>query len=276
MSNEAKKFEEHGLKIDKDRILTYSQLSCPLGCRYCFVDELNFSPKDVGEYLTTSQIDILRDIPEEVKIIMIGCDTEFFLNKADSLRILNELAKLGRDISVITKLALDAKFIGELAVINEKLSQSGNSLFFSVTIPCLESATIWEPNAPKPEARVTTLIEANEARLPTLVAIRPLLPTVSEDELRRIVTKTRDYCMGFYSGPLYLKDINSGLLPDNTTGELQIERVEPHWMPSGNIFYKIERRGQMDLLRNLVISNGRLLFEGAAEAINHIKENEKH
>lgn len=43
MSFESGQFEEKGLKLDKDRVLTYSQLSCPFGCRYCFVDDLNFN-----------------------------------------------------------------------------------------------------------------------------------------------------------------------------------------------------------------------------------------
>ena len=38
-------YEQHGLKIDRDRVLTYSQLSCPLECRYCFVNDLNFNQK---------------------------------------------------------------------------------------------------------------------------------------------------------------------------------------------------------------------------------------
>lgn len=35
-----KKYDEAGLKIDKNRVLTYSQLSCPLECTYCFVNDM--------------------------------------------------------------------------------------------------------------------------------------------------------------------------------------------------------------------------------------------
>ncbi len=38
-------YEQKGLKIDHDRVLTYSQLSCPLECSYCFVEDLNFNQK---------------------------------------------------------------------------------------------------------------------------------------------------------------------------------------------------------------------------------------
>lgn len=40
MESEFKQFEHAGLKIEKKRVLTYSKLSCPLDCTYCFVDEM--------------------------------------------------------------------------------------------------------------------------------------------------------------------------------------------------------------------------------------------
>jgi len=47
-------------------------------------------------------------------------------------------------------------------------------------------------------------------------------------------------------------------------------------MPKENIFYKIEKNGQMELLNNILEKNNKHLFSGAAEIIKHIKENEKH
>lgn len=38
-------FENAGLKIEKDRVLTYSKLSCPLDCTYCFVRRLEFQSR---------------------------------------------------------------------------------------------------------------------------------------------------------------------------------------------------------------------------------------
>jgi sulfatase maturation enzyme AslB (radical SAM superfamily) len=53
-------FEKEGLKIDKERVLTYSELSCPLDCKYCFVDDLSSSNQKVGvPYLRGPQTQFL-------------------------------------------------------------------------------------------------------------------------------------------------------------------------------------------------------------------------
>lgn len=55
MKFEKSLFEEEGIKIDKDRVLTYSHLSCPLDCKYCFIDDLRFNQLKNVAYLTEKQ-----------------------------------------------------------------------------------------------------------------------------------------------------------------------------------------------------------------------------
>lgn len=271
MNSERNSFEKEGLKIDNERVLTYSQLSCPLECKYCFVDDMNYNQQKEVTYLRERQFELLENLPDEIKIIMLGCDTEFFQSKNDSLKTLERLLRLGRDISVITKLNLDKSFLASLKTINEKLSQNGNILVFSETIPCLELSKKWEPKAPNPYKRIKTLQEAYNQGLNTMVAIRPLLPDVSDEELKKIIEATKDSCVGYYSGPLYLKNIDSGLI-DKNDENLKIEKIQPHWMPEGNEFYRIEKNGQMDYLRKILDGYSMPLFEGAAEGIKYLKE----
>jgi DNA repair photolyase len=273
MNFEQKKFEEKGLKFDKERVLTYSHLSCPLDCRYCFVEDLNFNQEKNIAYLSTEQFELIENLPEEIKTIMLGCDTEFFQDKADALKTLERLIKTKIDISVITKLSLNEKFIEQLKKIHEKLKEQNNLLVFSVSLPCFESARIWEPGVPTPEKRIKTLKKVFERDIKTLVAIRPLLPTINEKELENIIDATKDFSYGYYSGPLYLKDLD--LLENKEKVNLKIEQVQPHWMPDNNIFYKIEKEGQMELLRNMVDKHNKPFFEGAAEAIKYLKNYEE-
>lgn len=67
--SDASYFEKFGLKIDKERVLTYSQLSCPLDCRYCFVEDLNRVQKFDTAYLTEEQIKQLENLPQKIKLI---------------------------------------------------------------------------------------------------------------------------------------------------------------------------------------------------------------
>jgi DNA repair photolyase len=207
---------------------------------------------------------------------MLGCDTEFFQSQKDSLEILEKLSDLNKDISVITKLSLPQDFIKRLEEIDIKLNQKGNFLTFSESISCLESTRKWEPRAPDPKSRIKTLKIVHKKGIKTLVAIRPLLPIISNQELEAIVNLTKDCSDGYYSGPLYLKNLNHPIIKGVKRENLKIKNLQPHWLPKGNIFYRIEKEGQMELLQDIVQKNKKLFFEGAAEAIKYIKENEKY
>lgn len=270
MSFEKKKFEESGLKIEGDRVLTYSKLSCPLDCTYCFVDDMNSNQESDVAYLSEEQFELMSKLPDDIKLIMLGCDTEFFQSREDALKTLDGLTALGRDISVVTKLPLSSHYIEKLKHIADAVAKPGNLFSFSVSLPCTTSSPIWEPRVPSPERRIQTLKEVHDADIKTLLALRPLLPTVTEEELEDIVSRTKDFQYGYYSGPLYLKDLNHPSIQG--ISDLDIEEVQPHWMPEGNIFYKIEKRGQMDMLAEIIEGHGQRLYEGAADAIKHLKK----
>jgi len=266
------KFEKEGLKIDKERVLTYSELSCPFDCKYCFVEDINPDQKKNISYLSEKQFELIKQLPEEVDLIMLGCDTEFFQSKKDSFQILERLSDFNKDISVITKMQLSEDFIKKLKDIDIKLNQKGNFLTFSESIPCLESAKEWEPRASIPKARIETIKNAYKSDIKTLIAIRPLLPTVPNEELERIVDSTKDYCYGYYSGSLYLKSLEHPILKKEDFSKLKIEELQPHWMPKDNIFYKIEKEGQMEFLQEKLEKNNKPLFEGAAKGINYLRK----
>lgn len=269
-------FEKERLILDNERVLTYSQLNCPLDCRYCFVEDINLEQTEGVTYLSEKQLELLSQLPEKIKLIMIGCDTEFFQSKKDSLNTLELLSNLKKDISIITKLSLSQKIIEKLIVINNNLKQNNNFLTFSMTMPCYDSAKIWEPKIPSPKKRIETLEKVHQGGIKTLVAIRPLLPTIPENELEKIVKTKKDYCSGYYSGPLYLKNLNHPLLDINSIPNLKIDKLQPHWMPNGNIFYRLEKEEQSNLLKDILQKYDKTLFEGAAEAIKYLRINEKY
>lgn len=272
---DSSKFEKAGLKIDKDRVLTYSGISCPLDCKYCFSDELKSGQKQEAMYLSQDQLKLLGQLPEQISLIMLGCDTELFLNKKDAISILERVSTLNKNISVVTKLNLSEDLLRIIKNIDLNMREEGHFITLSFSIPCIESSIIWEPRAPSPQARIKTLESASYIGLETLVAIRPLIPNLSNNELIKVVELTSRICRGYYSGPLYLKNLDESLLGDDKT-DFKIERVQPHWMPDGNIFYRIQKPSQMKFLTDLIISRGLKIFEGAAEAINFLRKNEKH
>ena len=275
MGREKDIFAKEGLKIDAERVLTYSRLICPIDCKYCFVDKLNIEQQKDVSYLSPRQLELLGKLLETVSLIMLGCDTEFFQSKTESIEILKKLANLNKDISVVTKFPLAKGFVEKLKEVDDQLRKHKNFLTFSVSIPCLDSAKEWEPNAPNPLERMETLKSVYQSGIKTLVAMRPLLPTITNKELEKIVELTNDYCYGYYSGPLYLKSLDKTILGENQSG-LKIEQLQPHWMPEGNVFYKIEKEDQLQVLENILQKYNKSLFEGAAEGIKYLRDHEKH
>jgi DNA repair photolyase len=272
---EYSEFEKNGLKIDKERVLTYSKLICPLNCTYCFVDEMSQEQAKSVSYLSNEQVRLLQNLPEQVKLIMLGCDTEFFQNKKDALGVLNKLKTLNKDISVITKLPLSKEYLEEILLVAKEVESNGNIFSFSVSIPCFsdESLNKYEPGVPSPLRRIETLKNAAESGISTMLAIRPLLPDVDNSELESIIELTKAFVIGYYSGPLYLKQDKINLLLPGFKSE---EEKKPHWMLEGNTYQEITRDGQMEYLVSLVKKSGKQFFEGAAEGVNYARSIKKY
>lgn len=272
---EYSEFEKNGLKIDKDRVLTYSKLICPLHCTYCFVDEMSQEQEKSVSYLSNEQVSLLQNLPEHIKLIMLGCDTEFFQNKKDALDVLNKLKTLNRDISVITKLPLSEKYLEEILLVAKEVENNGNIFSFSISIPCFSDVSLekYEPGVPSPLKRIETLKHAFNNGLSTMLAIRPLLPDIDDSELESIIELTKDFVIGYYSGPLYLKqDKINVLLP----GFKSKEEKKPHWMLEGNTYQELTKDGQMEYLISLVKKSGRQFFEGAAEGVSYARSMKKY
>lgn len=60
MAIEKEQFEQAGLVLDKERVLTYSKLVCPLECKYYFVENLNREQQKEVSYLSEQQIGLLQ------------------------------------------------------------------------------------------------------------------------------------------------------------------------------------------------------------------------
>ena len=72
-------FQKEGLIIESDRVLIYSKMSCPLGCKYCFVEDLNKKKDEQNFYLSTEQLELLKNLPENINTIMFIFIAFFFV-----------------------------------------------------------------------------------------------------------------------------------------------------------------------------------------------------
>ena len=268
---------KEGLVVEKDRVLTYSKLVCPLDCKYCFAEKLTKEQSSNTTYLSKEQKELLKTLPENIKTIMLGCDTEFLQDERAAANILSNLSRLGKDISIITKLSLTDNFVDFLKELSNTMKKRGNFIVFSVSIPCFDSSLKWEPKAPRVKDRIKTLRKISGEGIPSMVAIRPLIPTLQESELDKILEATYPHVFGYYSGPLYLKDLGDGIISPEEVAKLnlKVEEASPHWMPEGNTFLKIENVPLMNYVRGRTKFYRQNFFEGAAEGMEFLRENHK-
>ena len=99
------------------------------------------------------------------------------------------------------------------------------------------------------------------------------MPDISVGELEEIVALSRDFVVGYYSGPLYLNDDRiAKLLPETIVEQ---EARQPHWMLDGNTFKEIKKEGQIEFLKSTVEKSGRQFFEGAADGMKYLRGNIK-
>lgn len=270
-------FDKEGLVIEKDRVLTYSKLICPLDCIYCFAENLSKQHDDQHTYLSEKQRELLKTLPENVKTIMLGCDTELLQDEGAAADVLRNLSGLGKDISIITKLSLTDDFVDFLKELSTTMEKNGNFIVFSISIPCFDSSLKWEPKAPRVANRIKTLQKISSKGIPSMVAMRPLIPTLQESELDKILENTHQHVFGYYSGPLYLRGLSDGVIsPEEVTRfNLKVEKTDPSWMPEGNTFLKIENTPLMNYMKNRVKFYGQNFFEGAAEGVEFLRKNHK-
>jgi DNA repair photolyase len=265
---------------EKSRILTYGGRICPLGCKYCFDEPVDrkglVQLKNLQPLSAEGKV---QPLPSEVSVVVPYCNTDLFIDRNEAKSVLNYWSHEGKDVAVSTKVLLNEKDIDWLLEIQRTMAEKGNIFVLSSSIPCMgkESTGHWEPDVSAPEKRLHALELAHRKGLNNLVSIRPLLPDVNEKELEEIVSKTHEYCSGYFAGSLRLKK-NDPLLADleQRVPNLQVtEESQVSWMPPGNEFCEVIRPGQNQELEGIIAKYNQQLFSGVVEGVNFIKNAKK-
>src|SRR5215469_27175 len=199
---------------------------CEFACKYCYArythefmelrDSLDFERKIFVKQQTAWLLrrDLKRVKPHES--IAVGTATDpyqpaerkFGVTRA----ILEELAQhSGLSIGVVTKSALVVRDIDLLQAIAAR-----NEISIQVTITTLDTrlARILEPRAPRPDLRLATVRELNEAGVPAGVNCAPVVPgiTDSEEQLEALVAAAAGAgARNVFANTLFLKPCSAAV-----------------------------------------------------------------
>jgi DNA repair photolyase len=189
--------------VEKQRVLVPVGQPCPFGCRYCYTrgGEVGLSPVSIEEIITAFKQFALT---ASFDTIQFGYDGDPFAHPERGLAMLRQLAPMRKHINFSTKAALQEADLRELEEIHDAMKAMGKILSALISLSCWESAAQIEPHTPTPQERIETLHGLKQLGIPAFIAVRPILPTVTNDEYERIIDEgLRAGCAGFIPGPLY-------------------------------------------------------------------------
>jgi DNA repair photolyase len=208
---------------------------CEHGCIYCFARPthayLGFSPGLDFETKLVAKFDAPEILERELraksyrcKVLAMGTNTDPYqpIERKYEItrRVLQVLSDYGNPVTIVTKSALIVRDIDVLAPMAKRdLAR----VAISVTTLDADLARRMEPRAATPAKRFAAIKTLNEAGVPTGVMVAPIIPTLTDPEMEKILDSaaaagapTAGYVL--LRLPLEIKDLFSEWLETHEPG----------------------------------------------------------
>ncbi|MBM3563179.1 MAG: PA0069 family radical SAM protein [Alphaproteobacteria bacterium] len=174
---------------------------CEHGCVYCYARPthafMGFSPgldfeteifvKEGAAQLLERELSAPGYAP---KTIAIGTNTDPYQPVEKSHRImrsiLETLARANHPVGVVTKSAL---VLRDLDLLAPMAAKGLAKVAISVTTLDRRLARLMEPRAATPDLRLETIEKLSKAGVPTAVMTAPIIPSINDDEIEKILTR---------------------------------------------------------------------------------------
>lgn len=159
---------------------------CPYSCPFCYVHAGFTSYASLSVEQTLSW---LRENNGAYDIIYISGDTDSFAppRTAEGLRLLNECSEIGTDLLFTTRYAFSDSEIESISNVANKLRMRGKFLLACTSISQINHHHIEPKPIPTPEVRFQQLAKFKALGIPSILAMRPFLPTIDDAEYTTIV-----------------------------------------------------------------------------------------
>lgn len=251
----------YALSVRERRVLVPISRSCPFGCRYCYAGDAVIAPNDELDIERVAAA-VTRIPVDDYDIIQLGYDGDPIASAPALRTLLPRLVATGKHVNISTKGTAQAglrSFLGEM----HRATPMGISLNVSAT--CWESAPEIEPRTPSPALRLRTAAAlTSEHRIPFVLSLRPLLPSVPDAELFTLIDAARaSGAVAAVTGPLYVLPDGSNMEWSNETFD-DVAPARVTWSPAPVHYRRIEDSARIGRLRDYTESIG-LSFHRANE-----------
>lgn len=258
-------------KVEKRRVLVPVGEPCPFGCRYCYTrgGEVSHPRIEASQILARfQQFVATNDQPFET--IQFGYDGDPFARPERGIAMLRQLATLGKHVNFSTKALLTDSVLEELSTIHMTMAEHGTTLSALVSLSCWHSAAHVEPHTPSPQERLQTVAYLKQRKIPVFIAVRPILPHISDEEYARIARESiRAGCDGFILGPLYTNDRGQFVrfIPPERLAATPCRRGFVPWSAHQPTWIRYEDEIRLQRLTYLIEEYGGRVFHSSADAM---------
>ncbi len=256
-------------KVEKNRVLVPVGEPCPFGCRYCYTrgGEVGLSKLDADDVL--SQFEQFAQ-NTSFETIQFGYDGDPFARPTRGVAMLQRLAMLGKNLNFSTKASLDISTLNALATIQQRMEKDGTMLSALVSVSCWDSAYSVEPHTPSPSERMTTVANLKRIGVPTFIAVRPILPHISDLEYENVAMGgIRAGCDGFVLGPLYADDRGQFVrfIPPEILTTVPSRKDVVSWSAHQPTWTRYEDEARLHRLSNMIKRKGGTVYVSSADAM---------
>lgn len=151
---------------------------CRHGCLYCYITA--FIPR---AFVVREKQNLLKAVQKELQkvkssYLSLSNSSDPYPPDEEKTQYTRTILKMCKDhgipVLILTKSPLVMRDIDILKEMNAAVS-------LTITTIDRKKATILEPHAPEPEARIQTLQELSRASIPTLLRLDPIIPGINDD-----------------------------------------------------------------------------------------------
>ena len=256
-------------KVEKDRVLVPVGEPCPFGCKYCYTrgGEVGLSKLNPDDILYQFE-QFAQDTSFDT--IQFGYDGDPFARPARGIAMLQRLAKLGKNLNFSTKASLDTPTLNALATIQQHMEKDGTMLSALVSVSCWDSASSIEPHTPSPQERMGTVSNLKQIGVPAFIAVRPILPHISDSEYENIaIAGVRAGCDGFVLGPLYADDRGQFVrfVPPEILATIPHRKNVVSWSAHQPTWTRYEDEERLHRLSTMIERKGGNVYVSSADAM---------
>ncbi|QBD78251.1 radical SAM protein [Ktedonosporobacter rubrisoli] len=255
--------------VEKNRVLVPVGQPCPFGCRYCYTrgGEVGLSRVNTTDILSHFQR-FAEETPFET--IQFGYDGDPFADPERGITMLRQLAMMGKNVNFSTKARLENSALAALCEIRSQMESTDTTLSALVSLSCWDSAAIVEPHTPSPYERIVTARNLKKIAIPVFIAVRPVLPHISDDEYERIADEGINAgCDGFILGPLYSDARGQFVrfIPPAALAAVRSKKSVVSWSAHSPTWTRYEDPDRLQKLLHMIERKGGRTFLSSADAV---------